>query len=172
LIIENFFFDRDGVINVDTGYPYQKSEIRFINQTVKFLKYLTKKKKRIFIVSNQSGINRGYYTTKDFLSINTFFENYFNLHFIKIDKTYFCPHLPSENCICRKPNNGLIKRAIKEFNLNPKNSVMIGDKVSDIGDSALWRETHHETISEQNWYGLYWCGNESVIYFCQYWVLS
>ena len=132
MTIKNFFFDRDGVINVDTSYPYQKSEIKFINETIKFLKYLTLKKKKIFIITNQSGINRGYYSTKDFLSLNTFFENYLKKQSIKIYKTYYCPHLPEENCICRKPNNGLIKKALKEFNLRPQDSVMIGDQLSDV----------------------------------------
>ena len=130
--IQNFFFDRDGVINVDTSYPYQKSEIKFINETINFLKYLTFKKKKIFIITNQSGINRGYYSTEDFLSLNTFFENYLKKNSIKIYKTYYCPHSPEENCICRKPNNGLIKKALKEFNLRPHDSVMIGDQLSDV----------------------------------------
>lgn len=130
--IKNFFFDRDGIINVDTSYPYQKSEIKFIDQSIKFLKYLTFRKKKIFIITNQSGINRGYYSTKDFLSLNTFFEDYFKKQSIKIYKTYYCPHLQEENCICRKPNNGLIKKALKEFNLRPHDSVMIGDQLSDV----------------------------------------
>lgn len=131
-MINNFFFDRDGVINLDTKYPYHKSEIKFINDTIKFLEYLTRRKKKIFIITNQSGISRGYYKIEDFLSLNTFFENYFKKNQIKISKTYFCPHLPNKNCKCRKPNNGLLLKAINEFKLNPKSSIMIGDKLSDV----------------------------------------
>lgn len=130
--MKNFFFDRDGIINLDTEYPYHKSEIKFINETIQFLKYLSKKDKKIFIVTNQSGINRGYYKTEDFLTLNTYFEDYFKKNSILISKTYYCPHLPGENCICRKPQNGLIKRALKEFNLSSNDSVMIGDKLSDV----------------------------------------
>ena len=132
MIIKNFFFDRDGIINIDTSYPYQSSEIKFIEDTINLLKYLTKKKRNIFIVTNQSGINRGFYTIKDFLLLNTFFENYFKFKSINITKTYYCPHLPNQNCICRKPKNGLILKALKEFNLKSFNSTMIGDKIIDV----------------------------------------
>ena len=124
------FFDRDGVIVEDVGYHYKIEDFKFIPNTIEGLKLL--KNYKLIIVTNQSGIGRGYYKTEDFLKFNNHLLNELKKCNIKIEKTYYCPHKPQDNCKCRKPKIKLIKDAEKEFNVDLSKSFMIGDKKKDI----------------------------------------
>ena len=125
------FVDRDGVINKDKGYVFKIEDFEIIDGVIEALKILQDKKFNIIIITNQSGIGRGYYTEEDFLRLNDHMIDIFNKSEISIKKTYFCPHHPDEGCNCRKPNNGLIELAIEEFNLDRRESIFLGDKLSD-----------------------------------------
>ncbi len=126
------FLDRDGVINEDGGYVYKIDDFVFKSEIFNVLKKLQELGYILIIVTNQSGIGRGYYTKEDFLKLTSFMVEEFKTRGINIAKVYYCPHKPEDNCECRKPKNGMLEEAINEFNIDPKSSWMIGDKLSDI----------------------------------------
>ncbi len=86
----------------------------------------------IIVITNQSGIGRGYYSKDDFLKLTNWMTNEFKENGITILNTYFCPHSPEENCTCRKPNIGMIQQSLNDFDIDLQNSWLIGDKMSDI----------------------------------------
>ena len=126
------FIDRDGVINVEKNYLYKIEDFEFLDGVFEKLKEFYDCGYYIFIITNQSGINRGYYTKDDFLKLTKWMEDEFLKQKIKITKVYYCPHTPSDNCSCRKPNIGMIKQACNKFDIDIQNSILIGDKNSDI----------------------------------------
>ena len=128
------FLDRDGVINVEKNYLYKKEDFEFIDGIFELCRYFAQKGYLIFVVTNQSGIARGYYTQEQFLELTAFMEQEFLNNGISIAKTYFCPHHPqiTGECSCRKPKPGMLLEAQKEFNIDVKNSLMVGDKERDI----------------------------------------
>ena len=134
-----FFLDRDGVINQDYGYVYEPSKFVIIDGIVDVCKQAVAKNYLIFIVTNQSGIGRGYYTEEQFWEFMYVTENYFQKHGVAFTKVYFSPHHPEAQNPkyllgeeLRKPNAGMILQAQKEFNVDLRNSILIGDKLSDI----------------------------------------
>ncbi|MAH33637.1 D,D-heptose 1,7-bisphosphate phosphatase [archaeon] len=141
------FLDRDGVLNKDTGYPHKIEDFILSDGVVSGLKKL--KDFKFFIISNQSGIGRGYYTEEDFHNFNNHLLDILNKNNIKIERTYFCPHHPNEVCDCRKPNTKFIKEATKEFNIDLTNSWVIGDHPHDVemginaGCKAIYLLTGH-----------------------------
>ena len=126
------FLDRDGTINEDKGYVGKVKDFKFLPRVLEALKKLSKSKYRIIIITSQSGIGRGYYTHKDFMKITKYMLDKFKKEKIRIDAIYFCHHAPEEKCNCRKPKTGLIEQAEKRFDINLKQSFVIGDKTSDI----------------------------------------
>lgn len=126
------FLDRDGVINIDNGYTYKIEEFKFCDGIFELLRYAQKLGYKLFVVTNQSGIARGYYSEDDFQRLTFWMLKEFEKNGVKIEKVYHCPHLPEDNSECRKPNPKMIKDAISEFDIDPKSSWMIGDKLSDI----------------------------------------
>ena len=124
------FLDRDGTIVEDSGYAHKIEDLKLLPNSIKGLKLL--KDFKLFIATNQSGIGRGIYTFQDFANINNHLLKEFKKGSIKIEKIYFCPHKPEDNCECRKPKTKLLKEAEKEFKLDLKESFAIGDKKSDI----------------------------------------
>ena len=103
----------------------------------------------LFIVTNQSGIGRGYYTISDFHVYNNHLLNLLNEKTIEIKRTYFCPHLKEDNCECRKPKTKFIDMIIEEFKIDIKKSWVIGDHPSDIefglnaGSRTVYLTTGH-----------------------------
>jgi len=126
------FIDRDGVINVEKNYLHKVEEFEFIEGVFESLKYLQSLGYLLIIITNQSGIGRGYYTKKDFDLLTVWMINEFEKNSIKIANVYLCPHAPDENCNCRKPKTGMIEQALSDFDIDLKNSWLIGDKNSDI----------------------------------------
>lgn len=126
------FLDRDGVINVDHGYLHKKEDFEFVPHIVDLMQYMSSRGYIIVVITNQSGINRGYYTLEQFLDLTKYIENECKKRGVTIRNTYYCPHTPEENCDCRKPKPKMILDAIKDLDIDPKNSIMIGDKPSDI----------------------------------------
>ena len=132
------FLDRDGVINKDTGYVHKKQDFIWRKNIFKFIKKYNDKNYYIFIISNQSGVGRGYYKEKDVLNLHNWMVNKIRLKGGNIDKIYFCPYYKfSKNSKyrkqknMRKPNNGMINKAMKDFNINIKKSLLIGDQDID-----------------------------------------
>lgn len=126
------FLDRDGVINEDLGYVSKIEDFKFKDEIFEVLDYFSKLNYLLIIATNQSGIARGFYSKNDFIKLNSYMLESFAKHNIFIDKVYFCPHSSQENCICRKPNIGMILQAKSDFCIDLENSIMIGDKISDI----------------------------------------
>lgn len=127
-----FFLDRDGVINIDTGYVYKIEDFIFENSIFDALNFIQENGFDIFIITNQSGISRGFFTESDFLKLTNWMLAEFDKNGIKIKAVEFCPHLPNDNCSCRKPNTGLVEKLISKFNIDLNNSWIVGDKYSDI----------------------------------------
>ncbi len=134
--------DRDGVLNKDPGYVHKLEDFELYPDVIEGLNLL-KNNFKFIIITNQSGIGRGYFKKEHMHEFNNHMLNELKKHGIKIEKVYFCPHTPEENCNCRKPNITFIKQAEKKFNINLKESFVIGDHPSDI---ELGKNTNCKTI--------------------------
>jgi len=126
------FLDRDGVINIDKSYVYKIEEFEFVEGVFECLKHFVDKGYKLIIVTNQSGIGRGYYTQSAFEELTSFMLKEFSKQGIEIEKVYFCPAAPEENSPNRKPKPGMLLQGQKEFSIDMAASWMIGDKKSDI----------------------------------------
>ena len=119
--------DRDGVINVEKNYLHKIEDFEYEKNVISGLLKLKNLGYKFAVITNQAGIAKGFYSEED-LQKNG----------IKIEKSYFCPHHPDgigkykKNCECRKPNTKNFELAIKEFEIDEKNSFMIGDRVTDL----------------------------------------
>ena len=133
------FFDRDGVLNVDKSYLYKIEDLEWIDGAKEALAYLTQQGYTVFVVTNQSGIARGYYTVDDMDKLHDFMAQQAAAAGGKIEKFYYCPHLPEGKiaeyaieCDCRKPKPGLILRAFEEYGIDKEAAFLIGDKPRDV----------------------------------------
>jgi D-glycero-D-manno-heptose 1,7-bisphosphate phosphatase len=126
------FLDRDGVINVDHGYVYKIEDFQFTKGIFELLHLFLAQGYSLFIVTNQSGIGRGYYSKKAFLDLTTFMLNRLKEQGITIQEVAYCPHAPEEQCFCRKPATGMVEYLCSNYQINLKKSWLIGDKQSDI----------------------------------------
>ena len=126
------FIDRDGVINKEKNYLHKKEDFEMEDKALLGMKSIDFNKYLVFIISNQSGIGRGYYSQEDFKKFDSWLCGFLKKKGINISKTYYCPHRPEEKCSCRKPKIGLLLKAKQDFNVDLKNSYLIGDKTSDI----------------------------------------
>ena len=114
---DTLFLDRDGVINYKIENDYVKSvhEFKFIPEFINVIKDLSLLFNRIIIITNQQGIGKGLMSISDLNEIHEHMLNTINDNNGKIDKIYFCPHLESENCLCRKPSPGMIQKLFKNI---------------------------------------------------------
>ena len=132
------FLDRDGTLNIDHGYVHEIDQFQFIDGSIDTLKKLKEMGYLLVLVTNQSGIARGYFTEQQFLQLTEWMDWSLADRGVDLDGIYYCPHHPEgigefkENCDCRKPKPGMLLQAIKELNIDPTYSVMVGDKVDDI----------------------------------------
>lgn len=128
------FLDRDGVINIDYGYVHSIDKLEFIPNIFELVKKAIQNDYLVFIITNQAGIARGYYSLEDFKNFQQHIEETFIINGAKITKTYFCPHHPdfSDICDCRKPKPGMLSAAARDFNIDLSSSILIGDKLTDI----------------------------------------
>jgi D-glycero-D-manno-heptose 1,7-bisphosphate phosphatase len=133
------FLDRDGVINIDYGYVYQIKNFQFQKGIFNLAKQAIKNNYKIFVVTNQSGIGRGYYNESNFLTLTEWMCEKFQNKGAIISKVYFAPTHPHEGLgkyktvdNRRKPNPGMILEAANEFDIDLKKSILLGDKKTDI----------------------------------------
>lgn len=128
------FLDRDGTINEEKNYVYKIDDFIFREGIFDLVKRYYDSGYAIFVVTNQSGIARGFYTEADFEKVTQWMSLEFRKKGIEIKRVYHCPHHPeiTGECLCRKPNPGMIKQALDEYGINPAQSVLIGDKDSDV----------------------------------------
>lgn len=144
------FLDRDGVINVDTGYAFKQEQIIFIDGIFEFCRLAKSLGYYLIIITNQSGIGRGLYSKSDFTVLMSWMKKIFKEENCEIHDVYFCPYHPHEGkgkykrkSSWRKPGPGMIKAAAKQHNIDVMNSVIIGDSYTDIeaglGAGVKWR---------------------------------
>ncbi|MBY9021090.1 MAG: HAD family hydrolase [Candidatus Lokiarchaeota archaeon] len=123
--------DRDGVLIEDKNYSYKIEDLEVLPGVIEGLKQL-QEEFIFFIVTNQAGIGKGYYTIKDFHKYNNYLISILNKNNIKIEQTFFCPHVREDNCECRKPNPKYLKEIAEKWDIDMTSSWMIGDHPSDI----------------------------------------
>jgi D-glycero-D-manno-heptose 1,7-bisphosphate phosphatase len=133
------FLDRDGVLNQDLGYVSKIDEFFWIPGAKRAIRYLNERGYLVFVVTNQSGIARGYYESADVDSLHRWINRELGKVGAHVDQFYYCPHHPYAgqgeytcNCDCRKPAPGLILSAAKDWKIDQKSSFLIGDKKSDV----------------------------------------
>lgn len=128
------FLDRDGVINKEKNYLYKIEDFEFIDGVFDTCKYFQDKGYLLIIITNQAGIARKKYTESDFEELTDWMTQEFEQRNIKISKVYHCPHHPdlSGECECRKPNLGMLLEAKNDFDIDMSQSILVGDKNSDI----------------------------------------
>ena len=127
------FFDRDGIVNVDTQYIYKIEDFVYVDGFLDLFKSCKNKGYLLFIVTNQSGIGKGYYSLQDFLKLSSFMQDDLKSRLgFSFDKIYYCAHDVDFKCERRKPNIGMIKQALNDFDIDLKQSYIIGDKESDV----------------------------------------
>ena len=136
------FFDRDGVINEDLGYVYKQKDFIFCDGLFELLATLKKQDYLLLVMTNQSGIARGYYTQEDLFILHQYMQDTLThkLGFC-FDRIYHCLHLPSQNCECRKPNIGMVKAALKDFEIDLRQSFFLGDNITDMQcaeNAGIW----------------------------------
>jgi len=127
-----FFVDRDGVINKEIGYLHDIDKFEFINGVLEAFEYILSRNYDIIVVTNQSGIGRGFYSEDNFLELNKWMVNFLKSKGINILDVLYCPHSPEDDCNCRKPKPGMFLDAKKKFNIEMDKSWSIGDKETDI----------------------------------------
>ncbi|MBO5030946.1 MAG: D-glycero-beta-D-manno-heptose 1,7-bisphosphate 7-phosphatase [Lachnospiraceae bacterium] len=126
------FLDRDGTINVEVDYLHEIERLAFINGVPKALAQLKQMGYKLIVVSNQSGIGRGYYTADDTEKLHAYMNTILEKQAAGIDAFYYCPHVEQDHCMCRKPKTGLIEQAVRDFDICLQQSYMVGDKESDV----------------------------------------
>jgi len=133
------FLDRDGVVNKDNGYVSQVDDFEFIDGVIEACKELKEKGYLLVLITNQSGIARGYFTEEQFHTLTEWMDWSLADRGVDLDGIYYCPHHAEKgageykvDCDCRKPKPGMLFSAIEELNIDVKKSILIGDKVSDI----------------------------------------
>ena len=151
------FLDRDGTINVEKDYIYKSEDLVFEEGSIEALKTFKNLGYILIVVSNQSGIARGYFTEADLNIFNNNMNEILKKNGVEITEFYCCPHhldgigKYKKVCECRKPNNKMIEDAIKKYNIDREKSYMIGDKISDIGAGL---KSNLKTVLVKTGYGL------------------
>ncbi|MDX8335823.1 D-glycero-beta-D-manno-heptose 1,7-bisphosphate 7-phosphatase [Candidatus Cetobacterium colombiensis] len=133
------FLDRDGTINIEKSYLHKWEDFEFEKNAIEGLKELKDLGYEFIVVTNQSGIGRGYYTEEDLETLNDRMVTELKKFGIEILECFYCPHHPEKGegkykieCDCRKPNPGMLLEGIKKYNVDVNNSFMIGDKKGDL----------------------------------------
>jgi len=128
------FFDRDGVITPDIGYPHRIEHAVLFPDVIPALQRIQAAGYLVLIVTNQSGVGRGIYPLSAVTRFNEKLRQQINVAGINMSKddVYVCPHAPEEHCVCRKPKPGLLTRAAIEHDIDLTESFLVGDNESDV----------------------------------------
>lgn len=125
------FLDRDGTINKDFGYVYKPEDFCLLDGVIEGLRLLQEAGFLLIVITNQSGIARGYYTEEEYLKLEQYVDETLQKEGVHLTQTYHCPHL-DEDCSCRKPKTGLFYQAAKDWDIDFAKSYAIGDKERDL----------------------------------------
>lgn len=133
------FLDRDGVLNVDHGYAHRPEQLEWIDGAREAVRLLNEAGYYVLVVSNQSGIARGYFTEEAVRTFHARMQDDLASHGAHVDAFYFCPHHPEGvikalaiHCQCRKPASGMLEQGAREWPIERSGSFMIGDKDEDM----------------------------------------
>jgi len=126
------FLDRDGTLNYNPGYLKVAAELKLLAGVGPALTRLKGAGAKLVVVTNQSGVGRGMITLKDLEAIHARLEGLLEQEGAALDAIYFCPHHPDDRCRCRKPEVGMVERAVSELQLDLRRSYLIGDHARDI----------------------------------------
>ena len=156
--IKTIFLDRDGVINKEASYLYKIDDFEFIDGIFDACLFFQKLGYKIIIITNQSGIARGYYSESDYQKLTQWMLGQFENKNIDILDIFHCPHGPNSTCDCRKPKPGMFLNAKTKHNIDMEQSWMIGDKERDIiaansagiDNTILIRSSHKIDESNSN----------------------
>jgi len=125
------FLDRDGTLILEKDYLHALAQVEFIPGSAAALARLNRAGAKAVLVSNQSGVGRGYFTADFVRQTHDYLQSELEKHGAHLDAFYFCPHLPEDDCPCRKPRTGMLEQAANELQM-PLQGFMIGDRRSDI----------------------------------------
>lgn len=132
------FLDRDGTINVDKHYVGRPEDFTLLPGVPEALRSLTESGYRLIVITNQSGVARGYYTEADVQALNRRMCSELKAYGVQLDGVYYCPHHPEgsvaayrRRCDCRKPGLGLFMQAVQAFDIDLSRSYAIGDRLRD-----------------------------------------
>jgi D-glycero-D-manno-heptose 1,7-bisphosphate phosphatase len=126
------FLDRDGTINEEVGYLGNPDDLHLLPGAAGAIRRLNESGFTAIVVTNQSAIGRGYFSSEDVAAVNTRLVEQLRERGASIDGLYVCPHRPDERCSCRKPEPGLLLQAAEEHGLDVRGSFLVGDKESDL----------------------------------------
>jgi D-glycero-D-manno-heptose 1,7-bisphosphate phosphatase len=133
------FLDRDGVVNVEVGYLHRIEDVRFVPGIFSLCRTAMRLGYRLVVVTNQAGIARGFYTEADFEALMEWMRRELWAEGVELDAVYYCPYHPEHGVgeyrrehEDRKPGTGMLRRAVREFGVSLADSVMVGDRCSDI----------------------------------------
>lgn len=133
------FLDRDGTINVERDYLFRCEDFEFISGVPQAIKKLNDAGFLVIVVTNQSGVARGYYSELDVKRLHDFVEQQLAQHGARVDGFYYCPHHPEKgvhpyrsDCRCRKGEPGMLLDAAHDFNIDLSQSYIVGDKLADV----------------------------------------
>lgn len=137
-MIRCVFFDRDGVLIKNYGYFCDKKKIKWLKGAISSIKILNKRKIKVIIITNQSGVARGYFDIKKLEDFHNTMKKHLLKSNAKIDEIFYCPYYEKgivkkykKKSKDRKPNDGMIKKALKKYKLKSEQCFMIGDQSSD-----------------------------------------
>ncbi len=142
--------DRDGTIIVEKNYLAHPDQVELLPGAVEALKELKSLGLGIVVITNQSGIGRGYFDLETLTKIHQRLNELLLENGVVLDDIYFCPHTPEDECLCRKPKVELVEKAMKKHNFDPKLSFVVGD---NRGDIELGRSIGAITILVRTGYG-------------------
>lgn len=147
------FWDRDETLIHDKGYTYKVPDLKWKEGAIEAIKYFSCLGYRNFVVTNQSGVARGYYTVADVKKFHDAMQGQLALAGAYIDAYFFCPHHPegtvkefSFKCGCRKPGVGLVEKILKQYPTIVHDSVVVGDKNTDISVGKKMGMRTHKVI--------------------------
>lgn len=137
------FLDRDGVINQDVHYLHRIEDLVFVDGAKEALANAVALGYDLIVVTNQSGVGRGYYTEEDVNRLHDYMNQELTKVGAPILRFYYCPHLPGaplalydKDCQCRKPKPGMLLQAMSDYDIDKEHSLLVGDKASDMEAAA------------------------------------
>ena len=144
------FIDRDGTLIEEMGYLNHVSRLRMFPFAPEAIRRLNQAELPVIVVTNQSGVARGYFPESLVIEVNTLLERQLAAAGAHLTGVYYCPHAAGDECDCRKPKTGLLERAAKEHDLDLSRSYVVGDRYADI---ELARRARAQSVMVRTGYG-------------------